>query len=435
VDKKGFGPWTHEYVVQNEVSEDCLFLNVWRPLTPAGKRLPVMVWIHGGGFASGSGSVPLYDGGHLAERGIIVVTINYRLGALGFLAHPEITREAGGAPPGNFGLQDQIAALRWVQRNIGAFGGDPRRVTIAGQSAGSMAVHALVASPLAHGLFRGAIAESGLPLPQLDGNTLPVAEQQGIAFARDKGARSLADLRALPPEKLGGGPMLRFSPIIDGKLLTDTVSNMVAHGQFNDVPMIVGQNADENVAMSPAPPTLSEAEYQQFLTSHFGDMAAAFAALHPASDGSARAAAVREIHTENGLASIWQWAAARSAHARSPVFAYLFNQVEPGPESTLWRSFHSSEIPYVFSNFDKSPERGFTPADRKVALTVSGYWLQFIKTGNPNVGTSPAWPAFSPARPSMMLLGPVVAPAPLLDPARLRAYEQFLKAGGKVSLF
>jgi para-nitrobenzyl esterase len=251
-----------------------------------------MVWIHGGAYTSGSGSVPIYNGKHLAERGIIVVTINYRLGALGFLAHPDITREANGAgaPPGNFGLQDQIAALRWIQHNIAQFGGDPKRVTIAGQSAGSMSVHALVASPLAKGLFSGAIVESALPLPQ---STLEAAEKAGVSFAQKVGATTLADLRALPPEKLAGGG---GGPIVDGRLLTDSIQAMTAHGRFNDVPMILGQNTDENISIKPAPTGLGAEDYKAALSKQYGDMAPAFEAAYPAKDDHARAEAARQIH-------------------------------------------------------------------------------------------------------------------------------------------
>jgi para-nitrobenzyl esterase len=429
VDKKGFGPWTHEYVVQDAVSEDCLFLNVWRPSTPHARKLPVMVWIHGGGFNSGSGSVPIYNGKHLAERGVIVVTINYRLGALGFLAHPDITREANGAPPGNFGLQDQIAALRWIQHNIAQFGGDPKRVTIAGQSAGSMAVHALVASPLAKGLFSGAIAESGIPLPQ---NTLEAAEKAGVSFAQKVGATTLADLRALPPEKLAGAG---GGPIVDGKLLTDSIAAMTAHGQFNDVPMIVGQNTDENISLKPAPTGLSVEDYETALSKQYGDMAPAFEAAYPAKDDHARAEAARQIHYEKGLASIWQWAQSRAPYAKAPSYAYLYTHPETGPESKQWRVFHSSEIPYVFGTFDESPERGFTATDRQVSKTISTDWLNFIRNGNPNgPGVSP-WPTLNPAAPQMAQINAVAKKRPLVEPARLDLFKAYVAKGGVVGTF
>lgn len=213
VSPQGFGPWTHEYVVAGDISEDCLFLNVWAPLKK-GKLRPVLVWIHGGGFNSGSGAIPIYHGAALAARGAVVVTINYRVGVFGFLAHPDLTREAGGAPPANFGLMDMVAALRWVKANIAAFGGDPAAVTIAGQSAGAMAVQDLVSAPMAKGLFQRAIGESGLPRAL---TSLGDAEAQGTAFAREKGATSIAALRALPAEALQSSRGGQCGPLRSGR--------------------------------------------------------------------------------------------------------------------------------------------------------------------------------------------------------------------------
>ena len=241
VSPAGFGPWKHEYVVQGAVSEDCLFLNVWTP-APAGAHLPVLVWIHGGAFTSGSGSVPIYNGTTLASQGVVVVTINYRLGIWGFLAHPDLTREASGVAPSNFGLQDVVAALRWVQDNINVFGGDPRRVTIAGQSAGSMAVHDLLVSPLAKGLFAQAISESALPgaIPM---RSLGEAEAAGVAFARSKGATDIAALRAMSAAEIeAAAPKTGLGPVIDGVLLPDSPMRLIIAGRFNDTPVLIGLN-------------------------------------------------------------------------------------------------------------------------------------------------------------------------------------------------
>ncbi len=437
VDPKGFGPWTHEYVVQDAVSEDCLFLNIWRPVRPA-ERLPVLVWIHGGGFMAGSGSVPIYNGRNLAARGVIVVTLNYRLGALGFLAHPEITREtpAGGAP-GNFGLQDQIAALRWLRTNVAAFGGDPGRITLAGQSAGAMSVHALVTSPLAKGLFSAAIAQSGPPTRSMPTPDLAAAERDGLAFGQEKGASTLKDLRGLRPEQLNVGTMggLRFVPISDGVLLPRSVPDMSAAGQFNDVPMIVGQTADDGVSLGLAPGPLSAAAYQKTLSGYFGEMAPEFAAVYPAADELQRASATRQIRIDRGLATILDWAQDRARSGRSPIYAYLFSHVEPGAGSSLWGSFHSSEIPYVFDTLEAAPERTFTRQDHQVMLAISTYWLNFVRTGNPNGAGQPIWPALDPANPEMIDFGAKTVALPLIQPARLHLYRRFLAQGGTVSLF
>ncbi|HEX4097160.1 MAG TPA: carboxylesterase family protein, partial [Caulobacteraceae bacterium] len=217
VSAKGFGPWTHEYVVDGPVSEDCLYLNVWTPARSGAGR-PVLVWFHGGGFSQGSGSVPIYDGAHLAAQGVVVVTVNYRLGVLGFFAHPELTREASGGATGNYGLMDMIAALKWVRANAAAFGGDPGAVTIAGQSAGGMAVHDLIVSPLAKGLFQRAVIESGLP-GVAPNQPLADAEAAGVAFAKAHGAADLAALRAMSPAQLSQGARGSFAPMRDGVLL------------------------------------------------------------------------------------------------------------------------------------------------------------------------------------------------------------------------
>lgn len=436
VDPKGFGPWTHEYVVQGKVSEDCLFVNVWRPVQrPAGK-LPVLVWIHGGAFMSGSGSVPIYDGRHLAQRGVVVVTINYRLGVLGFLAHPELTHVTAGGPPGNFGLHDQIAALKWVQANITALGGDPDRVTIAGQSAGAMSVHSLVASPLTHDLFGGAIAQSGLPTGLMAAKSLTSAQADGAAYAEAHGAGTLAALRALSPEQLnaGEGGMLRFAPIVDGVLLPADVSAMIAEGRFNDVPMLVGQNADDGVNLAPKPPA-TQAFYDSYVKDTFGTMGDQFTVLYPSGSAEARAQAIRAIHLDRGLASIWQWSEGRLMNGHAPVWSYLFNHIEPGPESARWRVFHSSEIPYVFGTLDASPERGFTQKDRTVSLEISSYWLNFVRSGNPNGATLPAWPRLDRQTPQMLNIGDSTESRPLLPAPRFKAYRDYLEQGGIVSMF
>ncbi|HEY6922584.1 MAG TPA: carboxylesterase family protein, partial [Steroidobacteraceae bacterium] len=402
---QGFGPWKHEFVVQGEVSEDCLFVNVWTPKVDAKARLPVFVWIHGGGFSQGSGSVAVYDGTSLAGDGIVVVNFNYRMGVFGFLAHPELTREAGhDSPPGNYGLQDMIAALQWVRDNIAAFGGDPDQVTLAGQSAGAMAIHDLLVSPLAAGLFKRVIIQSGLPNIR-KATALAAAEKVGEDFAHSRNAATLESLRAVPPAELLGpaqaqGP--RFGPIIDGMLLPDSAEKRSASGQFDDTPVMIGMVADEGSAFSPS---------------------------YRAADESGFTA------RERGLGALYAWGRERLSLGKQPVYVYMFAHVEPGPDSGRYAAFHSSELPYAFRTFEKSPERDFTAADRALARVVSAYWVNFVKTGDPNGPAVPSWPRLLAADPQIMRLDVNSTAQPLLPGPRLQAMRDYLAHGGNPSLF
>lgn len=422
----GFGPWTHEYVTQGDISEDCLFLNVWAPAKAAGKR-PVLVWIYGGGFNSGSGAIPIYDGRALAARGIVVVNLNYRVGVFGFLAHPDLTREAGGGPNSNFGLQDMIAALKWVRANIAAFHGDPAKVTIAGQSAGSMAVHDLVASPLAKGLFARAIGESGLPDPER-ASSLGAAEKDGVAFAQSKGAMSIAQLRALPAEQLAaskGGNAIRFAPVFDGVLLP-------SFGPVSHVPMLVGFTADEGSAIGQDYGSSDPAVLRGLLRASFGAADARFAAFYPAATDAERSESNRQVGRDRAAGALLAWAGHR---ASEPTYAYLWTHVEPGPQADHWRAFHSSEIPYVFQTFGASSERNFTAADRLLSDRISTYWLNFVRTGDPNGADLPHWPKFDPAHPQVQAIGDMIRSQPLLPSGKLAEMRKFIADGGRPSLF
>jgi para-nitrobenzyl esterase len=424
---EGFGPWTHEYVTQGDISEDCLFLNVWMPAHTTAKKLPVLVWIYGGGFNSGSGAIPIYDGRALAARGIVVVNLNYRVGVFGFLAHPDLTREAGRGPNSNIGLQDMVAALKWVRANIATFHGDPDRVTIAGQSAGSMAVHDLVASPFAKGLFERAIGESGLPDPAR-APTLAVAETDGVAFAQSKGATSIGQLRAMPADALAaskGANAVRFGPVFDGVFLPSFAP--VSH-----VPMLVGFNADEGSALgqdygSPDPDKL-----RGLLTASFGASAAQFAPFYPAATDAERSDSNRQIRRDRGAGALLAWA---GHHGSAPVYAYLWTHAEPGPQADRWRAFHSSEIPYVFQTLNASPERAFTMADRALSGRISSYWLNFIRNGDPNGAGIPRWPAFEPVAPQIQEIGDTTRSRPLLPPHKLAATRSVIARKGQLSIF
>ena len=394
----GFGPWKHEYVVQGAVSEDCLFLNVWTPAL-AGGHLPVLVWIHGGAFTSGSGSVPIYNGTALASQGVVVVTINYRVGIWGFLAHPDLSREAAGAPPSNFGLQDMVAALRWVQTNINAFGGDPKHVTLAGQSAGSMSVHDLLVSPLAKGLFAQAISESGLPTT-MPARSLGEAQAAGEAFVHFVGAKDIAALRAMSAAKIqAGAPKFGISPVVDGVLLPEDPMEMIAAGHFNAVPVLIGLDADEGS-----------------MHDDYGPKAAA------------------ELR-DSGLAAVYFWARAYQARSHEPMYTYFDTYVEPGADSGRYGAFHSSEIPYVFGTLNTAPERGFTPKDLAHSQEMSAYWVSFIAHGDPNGAHRPLWPKFDAAHPQVMELGVVAHAIPLLTQEKLKAQEDIIENGGTPRMF
>jgi carboxylesterase type B len=431
-------PWTYEFMTHNRVSEDCLYLNVWTPAARAEERRPVFVYIYGGANTEGSAAVPLYDGEGLASKGLVVVTFNYRLGVLGFLSHAWLDAEAPYHASGNYALLDQIAAVRWVHDNIAAFGGDPARVTIAGQSAGASAVHNLTASPLAKGLFQRAIADSGSSLTTgRGGRTLASQDEDGARFAEAKGAHSLAELRAMPWQEIvkpvpaparggrGGGP-LRFGPIVDGYALPQPVAQIFAEVRQNDVPTLTGSNADENGAVPH--PTITRDEFVQQARQRYGDRASDFLKLYPAStDAEAREAANASAR-DRARTSTYLWAMARAKTARTPVYTYFFAHPLPGPDVEVYGAFHSSELPYVLNTLDQA-DRPFTSVDRTIAGTLSSYWVNFVTTGDPNGAGLPHWPAATATSPMTMKLDEAPAAIPVATtPDKLAFWMQVLTA-------
>lgn len=428
---KALRAWTSEYLIEGPVSEDCLYLNVWTPTTPQQAALPVLVWIHGGGFSSGGATVPVYDGAGLAARGMVVVTINYRLGVYGFLSHPALRRENPARASGNYGLLDQVAALRWVRENIGAFGGDPARVTVAGQSAGAASVHHLIAAPLAAGLFQRAIAESGSGM----GSAVPdgsASDAVGEQVMRRAGAPDIAALRRLPPaalEQAAAGLALR--PNVDGMLLPDA-----AHigRNTNDVPMLTGLTADEGSSMSASYGQATPASFAARLEKRYQALAPAFAERYPAATPEAASAAARQLERERGLAATWLWARQRLAASSQPIYLYYFSHVEPGPEAQRYGAFHSSEIPYVFATLERA-DRPYTADDRALSGTVGAYWANWVTRGDPNGPGLPAWPRLRADAPSMLEIGTHSHARPVLAPATLSLFERHAAQGGKLGLF
>jgi para-nitrobenzyl esterase len=382
------------------VSEDCLYLNIWTPATTAHEQLPVIVWIYGGGYINGSASMPLYWGDRLAHKGVIVVTIAYRLGPLGFLALPELTRESPHHSSGNYGLMDQIAALEWIQRNIAAFGGNPKCVTIAGQSSGSISVSILMASPVAKGLFQRAIGESGglfEPLQLGPQFLLANAERDGEKYAVSLGAASLKDLRRLPASLLTGNAGGIVHAVIEPYVLPVSPYEAFASGQQNDVPLLIGSNADEARAMLDVSHETA-ATFSSDLERSVGQLPPALIAAYPhATDEEARQA---QLGLERDLRfgwDMWAWARLQAGTGQSPVFYYSFQQRPPFPAGSVyagWGASHYAELWYVFDHLDQSPWN-WTAGDRKLAGEMSSYWVNFAKSGDPNGPGLPPWPAFT----------------------------------------
>jgi para-nitrobenzyl esterase len=412
-----------DMVFRDEMGEDCLHLNVWTPATSSAERLPVMFWIHGGGFQAGSASEPRQDGAQLAARGVVVVSANHRLGVFGFLAHPELTRESEQGSSGNYGLLDQIAALRWVRTNIAELGGDPNNVTIFGESAGSFSVSALMVSPLARGLFHRAIGESGAFLGAGDSLLAPASltasEEAGARFATEAGAGSLAELRSRPADSVLSSALAWkgrwFSPTLDGHVVPGGVHAIYAAGAQSRVPLLAGWNADEmrgQVVLAPLRPTA--ASFAGIVRARFGEHAEALLDHYPArTDAQALdSAAVLAGDLFVGYAT-WKWAWLHAATGGASVYRFSFEHAPPlrlgwrmhGKDVTaadvgVW---HSCEIEFVFGTIGWDG-REVRPDDRAVSDLVMSYWVSFARSGDPNAPQLPTWPAYTQAEPRVLRL-------------------------------
>ncbi|MDB5063152.1 MAG: esterase [Mucilaginibacter sp.] len=412
-----FGVYTREFLIKDEpLSEDCLYLNVWTGAKSATEKRPVIVWIYGGGFVSGGTNVPIYDGEALAKKGVILVSVPYRVGIFGFFAHPELTKESPNHTSGNYGLMDLAAALKWVQKNIAAFGGDPNNVTIAGQSAGSMNVNYLVASPLAKGLFQRAIAESGaqmLPGP-FSATSLEQAEKSGIKAAEALHASSLAEL-----SKLSADDLLKqnsFRPIIDGYFLPQTPLEIFAASKENQVPLLTGWNEDDAFVGK----LKNAVEYKADIQKKYGNKATEFLKLYPAgTDAEAETSQIRISRDMTFGVQNYSWANVQSAKNKAKVYLYRFTRRMPATEAfKKYGAFHTGEVGYVFNNL-KFLNRLFEPVDQQLADTMSSYWVNFAKNGNPNGNGLPQWPAYNITGSKVMLLGEKPTAVSLPDRAAL----------------
>ena len=408
---KELGPWTAEYQPQGAVSEDCLYLNIWTDSKSSKDKLPVMVYIPGGAFTGGSGDVPVYNGEHLAKKGLVVVTINYRVSVFGFLALPELTTESKHHSSGNYGLLDQVAALEWIRKNISAFGGDPNRVTIMGQSAGAASVNYLIASPLAKGLFIRAIAQSGSNFRMGPGENLKSAEQNGIRFEKAIGAASLAGLRALSAAELIDSVKnnkFRFLPVIDGWFLPKSVDDIFALGEQSDVATITGWVADEG-SYSDSYGKIPAEEFSKNVKQQAGNLADKVLELYPASNDAEASVSQKNLARDISMVSMYLWRLSREKTSKTKLYTYIFTHPQPGATEERYQTFHSSELPYVFDNLNQSP-RPWTAEDKRLSRMISDYWTNFITTGDPNGNGLPEWPAFKEIPGKTMELGDRMGP-------------------------
>jgi para-nitrobenzyl esterase len=426
------------------VSEDCLYLNIWAPRAPAAEKRAVMVWIYGGGFRGGAGSQPLFDGAALARKGVVLVTINYRLGKFGFMAHPELTAESAHHASGNYGLMDQLAALQWVRNNISAFGGDPAKVTIFGQSAGGHSVNYLVASPLGKGLFARAIGESAGGFAPATARTyfghtlrsLKLSEQSGLRLAAAFGAKSIADLRKVPAQDILAAPTLDDDDMgwvmQDGYVLPDTVDHIFAQGRQNDVPVIMGFNSNEGASFAHE---RSLKAFDAQTAKDMGGRAAEYARLYPASDDVSATKASEMAARDNHFGwQTWTWARLQTATGKSPIYWFYFDVHPPIPDSDPsvkrepvdWGAHHGAEIPYVFGTFYPNAW-AWTARDRRLSAVVSDYWVNFAKTGDPNGAGLAPWKPFDPRRPARMDFDEAPSQRPVANLEHLAFWDSLAK--------
>lgn len=416
------------------VSEDCLYLNVWTPAKSAAEKLPVMVWIYGGGFMTGSTAIAAYGGDKLANRGVVVVSIAYRVGPMGFLSHPGLSAESRQRVSGNYGLLDQIAGLRWVQDNIAAFGGDPRRVTIFGESAGGISVSMLAASPLAKGLFAGAISESGgsfgpTRTPAEPGENIPTlaaAEKDGAAVAKLVNATSIAELRKVPAEEIAKqySTLGLAWPVLDGWVIPDNQYELYEAGRYNDTPVLIGTNSDEG-ALFPIAPTREA--YVAGMHQRYGPFADKLLEIYPPDEHWKQSN--RDMTRDAAFAwHTWAWAGLQAKHGKSPVYLYYFDHNPPRTEKSRFKdaagAVHAEEILYVFQQFEILP-LPWTAQDRAISDAMATYWTNFAKRGDPNGEGVPQWPAYTPSNPKVMHFedAPNVGPVPNLQ--GLKALDEY----------
>jgi para-nitrobenzyl esterase len=406
-----------------KISEDCLYLHVRTGAKKAGEKRPVMVWIYGGGFGIGMTSTPTYDGTNLAKKGVVLVSVTYRVGPMGFLAHPELSKESGKGS-GAYGIQDQIAGLRWVKANIAQLGGDPQNVTIFGESAGGISVSMLTASPMAKGLFQRAISESGgsMSPPRA---SLKVAEEQGKAYLSKLGANDIKAARALSAETIQKETkgMGGFWPVADGVTIVGNQYALFEAGKFNDTPILIGTNSDEGGLFATQKTT--SAAFEKMIRSQYEAGADAILKAYPHATDAEATRAAKDIMRDSVFAwPTWAWATLQSRNGKNKAFVYYFDHRTPAsPEGAN----HGSEIRYVFGNLDaKGFEAGSNgPEDKALSELIGSYWVNFATKGDPNGSGLPAWPSFDEKAQKTMFFDktPGARPHPNMD--KIRAFDAY----------
>ena len=417
-------------------SEDCLYLNIWSPAKTHDDKVPVFVWIYGGGFSFGASSDPIFDGKALAKDGVIVVSIAYRVGQLGFLAHPQLSEESPSNTSGNYGLLDQIAALKWIKKNIHHFGGDSSNITIAGESAGGIAVSMLAASPLAKGLFDKAISQSGGSFgpvskhnaPGENMSSLATAEKEGVGYVKQFNATSVKDLRKLPAENFvpEGWSMAGGWPIVDGYVIPDDQYRLYEQGKFNDTPILVGYNSDEGVSF------VRDNDPEAFnrgLRQRFDKYASKIMQAYSVPDDEVSRHSRNVIRDAAFGWHTWSWAKLQASHGNGNAYLYYFDQHPTYPKDSPkynQGSPHGQDIAYVFKHLDQNnPE--ITETDVELSNSISRYWTNFAKHGNPNGKTLPEWPAFNADSQQVMHFHQTPKTGTLPDKAGLQALDDYFK--------
>jgi para-nitrobenzyl esterase len=398
--------WSEEFIAQPEpLSEDCLYLNVWTTAKSKSAKQPVFVWIYGGGLSSGSANCAIYDGEEMAKKGVIFVSINYRVGVLGFMAHPELSKESGNNSSGNYGILDQIAALKWVQKNIAAFGGDPNNVTIAGQSAGAFSVTALIASPLAKGLFHKAIPQSGgLLANRLLSQNLEKAEAVGLNFMKKANTNSITELRKKTAQELqilsNKQDAGRFGVTLDGYILPVNLMEHFKKGLHNQTPILTGWVTGDGSFLGDSKTTVEA--YKKEAQTKYGDKADAYLSVFPASTDD-EVKAVKQKITLLGFAGLPSHLLA--GFNTKPSYLYQFGHVPPDkPNFPNYGAFHTSEVPYTLHTLH-TWKRPWQALDKDLENTMSSYWVNFAKTGNPNGQSLPEWNSYNKQSGEIMVVG------------------------------
>ncbi|MFN8257085.1 MAG: carboxylesterase family protein [Bacteroidales bacterium] len=414
-------------------SEDCLYLNIWSPAKSSNEKLPVLVWIYGGGFSFGATSEPNYDGANLAKKSVILVSIAYRVGQLGFLAHPELSAENPNHVSGNYGLLDQIAGLKWIQKNIAAFGGDPNKVTIFGESAGGISVSMLCASPLAKGLFQGAISQSGgsfgptrpTTYPGENMKTLKQAENEGINYLQKANVSSINELRKIEAEKLPMGfGMPGAWPIVDGYVIPDDQHRLYEAGKYNDVPVLIGYNSDEGASFSRE---RSPEEFIKGVKLRYGKFADDLLKAYPLGEKNIPKSA-RDLMRDAAFGwQTWSWANLQVKTGKSKVFYYYFDQHPDYPADSPQAGFgspHGQDVAYVFMHIDPNNAQT-SKTDIEISETIATYWTNFAKTGNPNGNGLTEWKEYSLNNPGVMYFSQKAYMGPVPGAESLKVLDSY----------